>query len=290
MLKKRVVATVIMKEGMVVQSIGFQKYLPVGDVGICIEFLNNWGIDEIILLNIDETRKSKGPDFDKLIGISQKCFVPLTVGGGIRNVEDMRKLVHYGADKISINTLALEDLNSIKEASEIFGSQCVVVSIDVKKVKGKYEIFSSSKSRGTGLDPVVFAKKAEQLGAGELLVHAIDRDGAKSGYEVELVKKIADAVSIPTIASGGAGHPKHFLEVFEKTNAMAVAAGNFFHFTEHSPMLVKSFLGKNGIDVRVDTQANYQQADFFKEDGRIKKRKDAYLNQLRFEYISEEKI
>lgn len=290
MLKKRIVAVLIIKDGIVVQSIGFNKYLPVGNLAISVEFLNRWGIDEIVLLDIDKTKEKKGPDFKLISEVSKKGFVPLTIGGGIRNLEDMRKLVHYGADKISINKLALENPNIIKKASEIFGSQCLVVSIDVKKINGKYQVFSDGGKNPTGLNPVKFAKEVESLGAGEILLNSIDKDGSKQGYDLKLVKEVSQAVLIPVIACGGAGQPKHFLDVFTKTNAMAAAASNFFHFTEHSPIIVKSFLLKSGVDVRLDTSANYEKIDFFNDNGRIKKRPETYLDKLRFEYISEEKI
>jgi len=288
-LKKRIVAILIVKDGIVVQSIGFNKYLPVGSVAVCVEFLNKWGTDEIILLDIDKTKQGKGPDFKLITEVSKKSFVPLTVGGGIRNLNDMRKLVHYGADKISINKLALINPKIIKEASSIFGNQCIVVSMDVKSNNGRHEIYSDNGKNPTGLDPVKQAEVFESLGAGEILLNSIDGDGSRQGYDLQIIKKVSKAVSIPVIACGGAGQPKHFLEVFIKTRVLAAAAGNFFHFTEHSPIILKSFLIKKGIDVRLDTDADYKSVNFM-GDGRIIKRPEDYLDKLRFEYISEEII
>lgn len=289
MLKKRIVATLIIKDGIVVQSIGFDKYLPIGNIGICVEFLNKWGIDEIILLDIDKTSQGKGPDFKLITEVSKKIFVPLTVGGGIRNLGDIRKLIHYGADKISINKQALINAKIIREASNIFGNQCIVVSMDAKFKNGEYQVYSDNGKNPTGLDPVKWAKEVESLGAGEILLNSIDRDGSKRGYDLKIIKKVSQSVSIPVIACGGAGHPKHFLDVFTKTGALASAAGNFFHFTEHSPITLKSFLVEKGVDVRLDTYANYRGISFM-ENGRIAKRPESYLDKLRFEYISEEKI
>jgi len=289
MLKKRIVALLIVKDGRVVQSIGFKKYLPVGDVGISVEFLNRWGIDEIVLLDIDATNKKVAPDFEKIRKISKKSFAPLTVGGGIKNIDDIKKLVRYGADKISINKIALLDPLIIGRASEIFGSQCIVVSIDVKKRSKGYEVVSDNGKICTGLNPVDWAKKIEELGAGEILLNSVDKDGSKSGYDLEIIKRVADAVSIPVIAAGGAGHPKHFFEVFEKTGVLSASAGNFFHFTEHSPIVVKSFLRHNGVDVRLDTHADYNDINF-SNNGRILKRSEDYLDKLRFEYLPEEII
>lgn len=291
MLKKRIVASLIVKDGKVVQSIGFNKYLPIGDPRISAEFLSQWGIDEIILLDIEATSKKQKPNFQLVTEISKRIFVPLTVGGGIQTLEDIRCLIHCGADKVSINRVALENPEIISQASKIFGDQCIVVSIDVKKnQKGEYEIFSDSGKVATGLNPVLFAKKVEELGAGEILLNSIDRDGSKSGYDLDLIKMVSDSVKIPVIACGGVGLPKDFLEGFIKGRAFASAAGNFFHFIEHSSIIVKSYLANNGIDIRLDTQANYKDINFDQESERIIKREDSYLNKLRFEYISEEKI
>lgn len=290
MLKKRIIASLIVKDGRVVQSIGFKRYLPVGDVGVAVEFLNNWGIDEIVLLDIDATKQKRGPDFKMVMKVSKKSFAPLTVGGGIRNIEDIRKLIRYGADKISINKMSLLDPLIIKKSAETFGSQCVVISVDIKKIDGRYEVFSDNGKVPTGFDVVEWAKKVEELGAGEIFLNSIDRDGLKSGYDLKAIKKVADSVSIPVIACGGVGHPEHFLEAFTKAGTSATAAGNFFHFTEHSPIIVKSFLLQNKIDVRMDSYADYGGIDFIKENGRIAKRSDNYLDKLRFEYLPEEII
>ncbi len=289
MLRKRIVATLVIKNGIVVQSIGFNRYLPVGNALICVEFLNKWGIDEIVLLDIDKTAQGKGPDFKLITEVSKKSFVPLTVGGGIRDLNDIRKLIHCGADKISINKAAIKTPKIIKEAANIFGTQCIVISMDVKKKNGRYEIYSDNGKTPTGLEPLKWAKRIEDLGAGEILLNSIDRDGSKRGYDLNIIKKVSKEISIPVIACGGASQPKHFLEVFTKTGASAAAAGNFFHFTEHSPITVKSFLLNRGVDVRLDTNANYKETKFM-ENGRIAKRPEDYLDKLRFEYIKEEVI
>ncbi|MEK7124316.1 MAG: imidazole glycerol phosphate synthase cyclase subunit, partial [Patescibacteria group bacterium] len=284
-----IIGCLIIKDGRVVQSIGFNKYLPIGRVDVAVEFLNKWGIDEIVLLDIDATRDGKEPDFKLVTEVSKKSFAPLTVGGGIKNIKDIKKLVYCGADKISINAIALKNPKIITEAAEIFGVQCIVVSMDVKKHKNHYEVYSDNGKKATGLDPITWAKKVEAMGAGEIFLNSIDRDGSKSGYEIKLIKAVSSAVSIPLIACGGAGHPKHFLEVFKKTGALAAAAGNFFQFTEHSPITVKSYLLKNKVDVRLDSHADYKDINFV-NNGRIGKRADEYLRKLRFEYISDEII
>lgn len=289
MLKKRIAAVLAIKDGIVVQSIGFKKYLPVGSVGIAMEFLNSWGIDEIIALDIKASSQKRRPDFDLIKEVSPKCFVPLTAGGGIRDLGDIKKLVYCGADRIAINKTALANPKIIKEASAVFGNQCVVVSMDVKNINGKYEVYSDSGAKPTGLDPAEWAKRAEELGCGEILVNSINNDGAKTGFDLELTKRIADAVSIPVIACGGAGHPLHFRDVLDKCGASAAAAGNYFHFTEHSSITLKSFLKNSGLNIRLDTHADYK--DFECDaDGRIIKKSDQYLEQLRFKYQPKEII
>ena len=290
MLKKRIIACLIIKNKNVVQSIGFKKYLPVGNPVIAVEFLNMWGIDEIVIIDIDASLQHRDPDFDMITEISNKNFVPLTIGGGIRGLDDMRRLIHCGADKISINKAALLNPDIVKHASEIFGNQCIVVSMDVALNKNReYEVFSDSGKTPTGLNPVAWAQQIEKLGAGEILLSSIDCDGSKKGYDLKLVKAVSASVNIPVIACGGAGQPKHFLDGIIKGKASAVSAGNYFHFIEHSPIIVKAFLAKNSIDVRLDTHANYKHADF-NDMGRPGKNCDAYLDKLRFEYIPEEII
>ncbi len=231
MLKKRIVASLVIKNEIVVQSIGFKKYLPVGKPIISVEFLNLWGIDEIVILDIDATAGRRKTNFNMITQISKKNFVPLTVGGGIQSLDDMRMLIHCGADKISINSIALANSVILKEAAEVFGNQCIVVSMDVKINRdGQYEVFSNSGQIPTGLKPAEWARQIENLGAGEILLNSIDRDGSKQGYDLDLVRMVSDAVSIPVIACGGVGHPQHCLDVGVRGNAAALAAGSVFHF------------------------------------------------------------
>ncbi|MBU0758596.1 MAG: imidazole glycerol phosphate synthase cyclase subunit [Nanoarchaeota archaeon] len=290
MLKKRIVGVLIVKEGIVVQSIGFKRYLPVGKPEIAVEYLNKWGIDEIVLLDMDATRENRGPDFAMIKRVSEKCFVPLTVGGGINSLECMKKVIRYGADKISINTAAIKNPQLIKEGSDVLGNQCIVVSMDVKRNGDRrFEVFSDSGTIPTSISALEMAKTAESLGAGEILLNSVNRDGSKTGYELELIKEVASMVSIPVIACGGVGHPKHFLEGFKNSKICAAAAGNYFHFTEHTPIFTKAFLKNYGVDIRLETYATYK--DFkFDDDGRILKRSDQYYDKLRFEYIPEEII
>ena len=290
MLKKRVIASIIVKDGIAVQSIKFQKYLPIGKPEISIEYLNYWGIDEIILLDIDATAKKQGPNFELINRVAKMCFVPLTYGGGLNNIEDIKQAVRLGADKICLNTAAIENPELISQAAKIMGNQCIVISIDVKKTPSGYKIFKNSGQIETDLDPINWAKQLEALNAGEIFLNSIDHDGQKQGYDLELIKQVSIAVSIPVIACGGVGHPEHFWQGLTIGQATAVAAGNYFHFTEQSPITTKAFLmKKDPKQFRIDTYAKYENIDFL-NSGRIAKQTDDYLEKMRFEYIKQEII
>lgn len=280
MLKNRLICCLILQNELLVQSIGFKKYLPIGKAKIAVEFMTDWDIDEIIILDITASREGRKPNLNLIATASQKCFVPITVGGGISTLEDIHGVIRAGADKISINNIALKTPKFITEAAESYGTQCVVVSIDVKRNSfGKYEVYADSGLRATGLDPIEWAQKCEELGAGEIFLNSIDRDGAKQGYDIELIKQVSDKVKIPVIACGGVGNMNHFVEGITRGGASAVAAANIFQHIEHSPIVAKSFLSKAGIAVRLDEHAHYT-AFVFDDSGRILKRDDKVLEDL----------
>ena len=289
MLKTRIIAVLVVRQGIVVQSIGFARYLPVGVPAIAVEYLNRWGIDEIILVDIDATRRGRGPDHAMIERCAVECHVPLTCGGGIRTLEDIESLVRSGADKVAINAAAVLSPNLISQGAGLFGNQCIVVSIDARKIDDRrYEAFIHSGTQSTGKSPIDIAKMAEQMGAGEILLNSIDRDGSGRGYDPELIGQVMKAVKIPVIACGGVGHPGHLLEGM-KLGVHAVAAANFFHYSEHSVITAKRVLQAAGMPVRLDSHADYAGADF-DESGRIRKRPDEVLEKQRFEYIPEEVI
>lgn len=288
MLKSRIIACLTVKEGVVVQSIGFSKFLPVGRPEIAIEFLNSWGVDEIILLDISAGRLGRLISCEMITNCSKKCFVPLTAGGGITSVEEAAQLLHAGADKVTVNSAALVRPELIQDVAKKFGEQCVVVSIDAKKLpSGEYGVFRSGGTDSVGIAPVEWAQRVRSLGAGEILISSIDRDGSKLGYDLELTSSVASAVDIPVIALGGVGHPQHFIEGLQN-GAAAVAAGNFFHFSEHSVITAKSFIAPFA-EVRLDTYADYSSGGFL-EDGRVSRKKDKFLQELRFVHYEEEVI
>jgi cyclase len=246
MIKKRVVPVLLLKGERMVKGVQFGNFRDVGAPVTAARVYDAQRADELVFLDIVATKEGKGTRFDIIKQAADSCFIPLTAGGGVKNIQGIKKLLEAGADKVSINTAAVENPGLISAAAKKFGSQCVVVSIDAKGGK----VFTRSGTRETGLDPVEWAKEAEERGAGEILLTSIGQEGTMQGYDLALTKKITGSVSIPVIANGGAGKLDHFLEAFTVANASAVAASSIFHFTDQSPMMVKGYLQAHGIDVR----------------------------------------
>lgn len=288
MLKKRVVAVLVVKNGIVVQSIGFKKYLPVGKPAIAIEFLNQWGIDEIALLDITARKKGALPDFEMIKHAAKKGFVPLTVGGGITKVDDIKELMHCGADKISLNSTAITHPELVTEAALLFGNQCVVVSIDAVKTTEGYRVYDYLNKTTLALNPSAFAKNLEARGAGEILINSVDRDGSYKGFDTELIASVCDVVTIPVICCGGAKNANDFVKVFSETHASAAAAANFFHFTEHSVNQTKANI-LNQLPVRLETHADYKDSAF-NEHYRLLKKEDKVLEEMLYVKIEKETI
>lgn len=289
MLQKRLVGALIVKGGIVVQSVNFARYLPVGSPVIAIDYLNRWGIDEITLLDIDATPESRKPDYEKVWLYARHAQVPLSVGGGITEVDDIKKLIQAGADKVVLNSAAVKNPRLLREGAARFGNQSIVVSIDAKRVgKGKYMAFTHSGRLPANRTPAELAKMAESEGAGEIFLNSIDRDGSKAGYDLELIEPVARAVNIPLVVCGGVGHPRHFLDPL-RFDVSGVAAANFFHYTEHSVIVAKSFLKAAGAPIRLDSYATYAGYSF-DDSGRASKLSEDYLERLRFENIPEEII
>ena len=252
MLKNRIIPTLLYKEPTLVKGISFNSWRRVGSLMQAIKVYNMREVDELVFFDISATKEGRSPDLQLIDDFADECFVPLTIGGGVRTIDDVRNLLKVGADKVSLNTAAVKDPGLISQVADKFGSQCVVVAIDVKiTADHKYEVFINSGSEATGLDPVEQAIKVEALGAGELIVTSIDRDGTMQGYDVELINKITGAVSIPVIASGGAGNYEHMAKALVDGKASAVAAASMFHFTEQTPLGAKQYLKERGINVRL---------------------------------------
>jgi cyclase len=254
MLAKRIIACMdcdlALPGGRVVKGIKFKKIRYAGLPWELAERYYKEGIDEIVFLDITASHQRRETMVEVVRKTCQRVFIPITVGGGIRSVEDAKKLFRAGADKISINTAAIQNPKLVKDLAKTFGSQAVVVAIDAKRRKGWFECSIYGGRKFTGVDAVFWAKKVAQLGAGEILLTSMDRDGTKEGFDLELTRRISEAVSIPVIASGGAGKKEHFLEAFQKGKADAALAASLFHFNEIKIPELKKYLRKNGINVR----------------------------------------
>jgi cyclase len=289
MLKKRIIAALPVKDGIVVQSKQFRQYLPVGSPAIAIEFLNKWGIDEIALIDISARRLGKSPNFDLIKQVSYKCFVPLTVGGGIRTLDDVAELMHCGADKVSLNQALHQDPKLVTAVAKAYGDQCVVASIDAVLVDGAYRVFNyvSQKAMEMSIDDA--ARQAVDLGAGEILINSVDRDGTYSGYDEALIDAVCQVVNIPVLAIGGAKNAGDMAKVLSSTAASAACAGNFFHFSEHSVNIAKRQAHSNGINLRVDTHASYEENPIG-TDGRLLKKDDQTLEKLLYIKVEKEVI
>ena len=268
MLKTRLIATLVIKGGMVVQSFNFERYLPIGKPKFSVEFLSKWDIDEIVILDIDASINQKEPDYKMIELISHNTFIPLTVGGGISSSKVAKKVVDSGADKIAINTHALKSPSLISDIAYSLGNQAVVVSIDAKKnKKNKYEVFSFSKVKPIDNDVLNWSKKCEDLGAGEIFLNSVDNDGMRIGYDTDLLIKISSNISIPLIACGGVGSFSHFFQGVDLGGASGVAAGNIFHHIEHSSIIAKANLMKQHQNVRIEIDPSYSEFSF-DESGR----------------------
>lgn len=252
MLAKRIIPCLDVREGKVVKGINFVGIKEVGDPVECAAEYDAQGADEIVFLDITASHEGRGTMLDVVRRTAQKVFVPLTVGGGIRTIDDFRDTLRAGADKVSVNSAAVKNPQLIREAADIFGCQCVVVAIDAKKCPdGHYTVVINGGRIDMGIDAVEWAKKAEELGAGEILLTSMDTDGVKGGFDLDMLNAVCSAVKIPVIASGGCGALEHFTDVFEKTSAAAALAASLFHYKELTVGQVKTELKKHDIPVRI---------------------------------------
>ncbi len=252
MLTKRIIPCLDVANGRVVKGTKFLNLRDAGDPVDVAKRYDKEGADEIVFLDITASYQKRKTIIDVVKKTAENVFMPLTVGGGIRNLHDIRELLKAGADKISINTAAVENPEFIKLAAKKFGSQCIVVAIDAKKCdKNKWEVYTYGGRKPTNIDAVKWAKKVEKLGAGEILLTSMDKDGTKNGYDIELTRAISEAVKIPVIASGGAGTKEHFYEAFTNGKADAALAASLFHYKELSIKKLKKYLSKKGVEIRL---------------------------------------
>ena len=251
MLAKRIIPCLDVRDGRVVKGVNFVNIRDAGDPVELARFYSDQGADEIVFLDITATSDGRATVADVVERTAEQVFVPLTVGGGIRTLEDFRQLLRAGADKISVNSAAVKDPGLISRAAERFGSQCVVLAIDARRrPEGSYEVVVAGGRKATGIDAVAWAQEAARCGAGEILLTSMDADGTKAGFDLEMTRAVTQAVSIPVIASGGCGSLEHFAQVFAETDCDAALAASLFHFGELTVPQVKEYLRKRKIPVR----------------------------------------
>ena len=251
MLKNRIIPCLDVKNGRVVKGVNFENLVDAGDPVSQAEFYSKAGADELCFLDITASNENRSTIFDVVSQVAKVCFIPLTVGGGVRQVDDIRQLLLCGADKIAINSAAVSNPELVRQASQRFGKQCVVVAIDAKKnPQGGFDVYVKGGRENTGIDAILWAKKMQDFGAGEILLTSMDKDGTKSGYDLELVSAISSTLKIPVIASGGVGNLEHLAEGI-KAGASAVLAASIFHFKTYSVKEAKEYLLANGVAVRI---------------------------------------
>ena len=255
MLTKRIIPCLDVKDGRVVKGVNFINLRDAGDAVENAKYYDKAGADELVFLDITASHEKRNTTLELARNVAENIFLPFTVGGGIRTINDIRNLLNAGCDKVSINTSAVKDPDFVRSASSRFGSQCIVVAIDARckvktRTKHEWEVFINGGRTPTGLDAVQWAKKAERLGAGEILLTSMDYDGTKEGYDIPLTSAISEAVSIPVIASGGAGNLEHLYEALTEGKADAVLAASIFHFREFTVREAKEYLRKRGVKIR----------------------------------------
>lgn len=251
MLNVRIIPVLTLKDGRMIKTIKFDQYRDVGDPITNGKVYESQDVDELIFLDITATQENREIHFDIIESFAAECSMPLTIGGGIKSITDIRKLLQIGADKVAINSAAVRIPEFISEAAKIFGTQCIVVSIDAKVTGiGKHEVYIKGGYESTGLDPFKWAKRAEELGAGEILLTSIDRDGTMEGYDLDLIRGVSEAVKIPVIALGGVGTLQDIAEGIQIGHASAVACSSIFNFTDNKPIKAKAYLKEAGVQVR----------------------------------------
>ena len=257
MLKVRVIPCLDVKDGRVVKGVNFVDLRDAGDPVEAATAYDQAGADELCFLDITASHEKRGTILDIVCRTAERCFMPLTVGGGVRATEDVRALLEAGADKVSINTAALNDRELVRRAAEKFGAQCIVVAIDAKRVSAngdvpRFEIFTHGGREPTGIEAISYAEEVVSLGAGEILLTSMDRDGTREGFDIELTSAIADAVSVPVIASGGVGTLQHLVDGVQGGHASAVLAASIFHYGEHTIGEAKRYMADAGLPMRLD--------------------------------------
>jgi imidazole glycerol-phosphate synthase subunit HisF len=251
MLKVRIIPVLLLRNGRMVKGVNFSNYRDTGDPVFASRVYNSQYVDELIFIDIDATNENRETNCEVIEQVSKECFMPFTIGGGITKVEQIRKLLAVGADKVVINTAAIDNPGLIKESSEIFGNQCIIVGIDVRFEDGKYIIYKNSGRIKTNLDLIEHIKNMEESGAGELFINSIDKDGMMNGYDLNLIKLVLKNTNAPVIACGGAGNFMHLVNAYKDTGIKALAMASIYHFGDNNPIRARSYLKNHNIEIKV---------------------------------------
>lgn len=247
----RLIPVLTLKDKRIIKTIRFDEYRDIGHPTTMGKVFDSQDVDELIFLDISATQEKRDPDWASISAFAEECVMPLTIGGGVSSIEHIRRLLQIGADKVALNTAAFRDPDFVAKAAESFGTQCIVVSIDAKRMpNGGYEVFVEGGATPTGRDPVAYARDMERLGAGEILINSIDRDGTMEGFDLELIRQVADAVGIPVIAAGGCGLLQDLVDAIAQGRASSVACSSLFAFSDNKPIKAKAFMQTAGINVR----------------------------------------
>lgn len=268
MLKNRLIPCIVIRNGLVVQSFGFKEYLPIGRLAAAIEFFVNWDVDEIIIVDISGADNMSSFTDKSIQDALYKCFVPVTLGGGVRSLDDVETALTSGADKVSLNTALFKSPEFARQAADKYGSSCITASIDVKKVDDDYVVYVEGGKVPTDTKVTDYVRYCESLGVGEIFLNSIDRDGSRLGYDIDLLKSVTDIATVPVIACGGVGKFSHLTEGIQLGGSDAVSAANIFQHTEHSTIAAKAVMKNAGVNIRLNSEAKY--SDFsFDNIGRI---------------------
>jgi len=258
MIKSRLIPCIITRNELVVQSFGFKKYLPIGNIKTAVEFFVNWDVDEIFIIDISASAEGRAPNVALVEWAARECYVPMSVGGGIKTIDHIRDLLRAGADKVSLNSIVREDLGFVSRSADIFGNQCITVSVDVKKVDSDFRVYDYLSREVLPITLEEHLHAIQNAGAGEILVNSVDRDGSREGYDIDLLSAVSAPLQIPVIALGGVGRFEHLSPAISQGGCQAVAAANIFQHMEHSTIAAKAQMKRDGLNVRLSSEVQYE--------------------------------
>lgn len=258
MIKSRLIPCIMTRNELVIQSFGFKKYLPIGNIKTAVEFFVNWDVDEIFIIDISASAEGRAPNVNLVEWVARECYVPMSVGGGIKTIDHIRDLLRAGADKVSLNSIVREDMGFISKAAGVFGDQCITVSVDVKQQDGLYRVYDYLNRKVLSVDLANHLRDIQNAGAGEILVNSVDRDGSREGYDIQMLSEVSAPLRIPVIALGGVGRFEHLSAAVLQGGCQAIAAANIFQHMEHSTIAAKAQMKRDGLNVRLSSEVQYE--------------------------------